>query len=68
MLRWCRYAKSVLDIYLTGYSNPLESSQALLQHYGWRSFDVDCSTDPAVGTWFASHVCSEDRGGDDRGL
>jgi hypothetical protein len=30
-------------------------TQGLLQHYGWRSFFVDLSSDAAVAAWFASH-------------
>lgn len=55
MLKWSRYAKNVLNTYLHGYGNQLEFTQALLQHYGWRSFYIDCSSNAAVSTWFASH-------------
>ncbi|WP_111732951.1 hypothetical protein [Roseovarius amoyensis] len=55
MLKWSRYAKNVLNGYLYGYADRLEFTQALLQHYGWRSFYIDCSSDSAVGAWFASH-------------
>lgn len=55
MLKWCRYAQNVLSAFLNDNSGYLGHTQALLQHYGWRSFFVDCSSDPTVGAWFASH-------------
>ncbi len=33
--------------------------QAILQHYGFRSFYLDCSASAAVSAWFASHRYSE---------
>ena len=59
MLKWSRYAKNVLDVFLQEHSGSLGFTQALLQHYGWRSFYVDCSSDPTVGAWFASHKYTE---------
>lgn len=59
MLKWCRYADNVLDTYIRAAGKPLTFSQALLQHYGRRSFYVDCSASAAVAAWFASHVYSE---------
>jgi hypothetical protein len=59
MLKWCRYAHNVLDTYIGTAGTSLTFSQALLQHYGWRSFYVDCSASAAVAAWFASHVYSE---------
>lgn len=59
MLKWSRYAKNVLDASLKERGDSFEFTQALLQHYGWRSFYIDCSSDPAVGAWFASHKYSD---------
>ena len=59
MVKWCRYADNVLDGYLGTAVTSLTYTQALLQHYGWRSFYVDCSARAAVAAWFASHVYSE---------
>lgn len=59
MLKWCRYADNVLDTYISAAGTSLAFTQALLQHYGWRSFYVDCSASAAVSAWFASHVYSE---------
>ena len=37
----------------------LELSQAILQHYGWRSFYVDLTKSPKIACWFASNIYSE---------
>ncbi|HEX8527326.1 hypothetical protein [Allosphingosinicella sp.] len=59
MLKWSRYAKNVLGVFIGKHGGSLEFSQALLQHYGWRSFYIDCSSSPAVGAWFAAHKYSD---------
>lgn len=59
MMKWSRYASNVLDAYIGEAGDSLGFTQALLQHYGWRSFYVDCSVTAAVAAWFASHVYSE---------
>jgi hypothetical protein len=59
MLKWSRYATNVLDVFIRDYDDPQAHNQALLQHYGWRSFYIDCSSNPAVGAWFASHKYSD---------
>jgi FRG domain. len=58
MLKWSQYAKNVLDVFVNGRTDSFEYQQALLQHYGWRSFFVDCSSNAAVSAWFASHSFS----------
>ncbi|HDW1745194.1 TPA: FRG domain-containing protein [Escherichia coli] len=55
MLKWSRYAKNVLSTTIGHHVNDFKFIQALLQHYGWRSFYIDCSSNAAVGAWFASH-------------
>ncbi|ATE67110.1 FRG domain-containing protein [Rhizorhabdus dicambivorans] len=59
MLKWSRYARNVLDVFIGRRDNHLDFEQALLQHYGWRSFYIDCSADPSVAAWFASHSYSD---------
>jgi hypothetical protein len=59
MLKWSRYATNVLEVFTKGQANTLEFDQALLQHYGWRSFYIDCSAEAGVGAWFAAHRYSE---------
>ena len=61
MLKWSLYASNVLDVFVASTDKSLDYNQALLQHYGWRSFYVDCSANPAVAAWFASHEYSNDR-------
>lgn len=55
MIKWHNYAKSILS---GSFGKELESftfTHAILQHYGWRSWYVDCTTSPHVAAWFASH-------------
>lgn len=61
MRRWACYAHDILYTLSTAPKPdvPLELSQALLQHYGWRSFFVDLSASPGVAAWFASHAFAE---------
>jgi FRG domain len=56
MLKWQHHAKEILRI-LSGHDSVSDGllSDALLQHYGWRSFYVDVTKSPAVAAWFASH-------------
>ncbi|CAH3577411.1 MULTISPECIES: FRG domain-containing protein [Klebsiella/Raoultella group] len=55
MMKWMRYSSKVLEALIGDQVNDFAYVQALLQHYGWRSFFVDCSSSPAVSAWFASH-------------
>ena len=57
MLRWGRYADEVLRAF-TGQHSNLALNQAILQHYGFRSFYLDCSDHPAVSAWFAGNQFS----------
>ncbi len=59
MQKWNRYCQNVLDTFIQEHRGDLAYQQALLQHYGWRSFYVDCTSSPAVAAWFASHSYSE---------
>ncbi len=64
MLKWSHYARSVIRAF-GGPSNyhdvELEFSQAVLQHYGWRSFYVDLTKSSHVACWFASNIYKEQR-------
>lgn len=60
MLKWCRYCQNVLDAFIPQYRDDFAYQQALLQHYGWRSFYVDCTSNPGVAAWFASQSYSEE--------
>ncbi|GEM_PF-3509403 len=57
MLRWARYAE-VLAAF-TGQHVNLPLNQAILQHYGFRSFYLDCSEMVAVPAWFAGNEYSD---------
>jgi FRG domain len=60
MVKWSQYAESVIRA-LQGPDQPEPSegrTQAILQHYGWRSFYIDATNNPAVAAWFASHEFS----------
>lgn len=62
MIKWIQYASSVIRA-LQGPGLPAPSearTQAILQHYGWRSFYIDATNNSAVAAWFASHKFSSD--------
>lgn len=59
MLRWSRYADEILSAFTAQHSN-LALNQAILQHYGFRSFFLDCSDHPAVSAWFAGNRYSDE--------
>lgn len=57
MQKWWHYCDEVmLSMFGPDSDRKLtfDESNALLQHYGWRSFYIDASKDPTVATWFAS--------------
>ncbi len=57
MLKWSHVAQAILTAFVKGYvgDSDLAVDQAILQHYGWRSFFLDASSNPAVAAWFAGH-------------
>lgn len=59
MGKWSYYASDLLEGWFGEKARSQEFSQAVLQHYGWRSFYIDVSSSPAVAAWFASHKYSE---------
>lgn len=63
MLKWSYYAALSIRTALGMTDNKLDLhySQAILQHYGWRSFYIDASASPFVSAWFASHQYSSNR-------
>lgn len=63
MLRWSHYSRFILAALLGRHERDvgIEFMQAVIQHYGWRSFYLDASSDPAVSAWFASHTFSSKR-------
>ena len=63
MLRWSHYARTILRAFTNGFddSDDLATDQAILQHYGWRSFFVDATSAPGVACWFAGHEYTTQR-------
>lgn len=57
MLKWWHYSRAILSTYVKGFDGltDLATDQAILQHYGWRSFFLDATADPAVACWFAAN-------------
>ncbi|WMD19142.1 FRG domain-containing protein [Achromobacter seleniivolatilans] len=57
MIKWSYYAKRALQHLVRGWKNTddIATNQAILQHYGFRSFFLDASGDPRVAAWFASN-------------
>lgn len=60
MLKWHHYSSNILRGMLGSAASDLALCQALLQHYGWRSFYIDVSTDPAVAAWFGAYQYHEE--------
>lgn len=46
-----------LSTYVKGFDGltDLATDQAILQHYGWRSFFLDATADASVACWFAAN-------------
>ncbi len=63
MLRWSHYAGAILRTFVKGFDDGADpaTDQAILQHYGWRSFFIDATSAPAVACWFAGHTFSTQR-------
>ncbi|WDG50454.1 FRG domain-containing protein [Pseudomonas chlororaphis] len=57
MIKWTYYAKRALQHLVRGWKDTGDTAtdQAILQHYGFRSFFLDASGDPRVAAWFASN-------------
>lgn len=63
MFKWSHYSKSLIRAFGGGNYHDLDLglSQAILQHYGWRSFFVDATKAPRIASWFAANKYSENR-------
>lgn len=57
MIKWAYYAKRALQHLVRGWkdTDDIATNQAILQHYGFRSFFLDATGDPRVAAWFASN-------------
>ena len=63
MFKWTHYAKAILRALGEGNYNDVDfkTSQAILQHYGWRTFYIDITKSENVAYWFASNAYSDKR-------
>lgn len=63
MIKWLHYASQILSKYVQGRTETLDlaTDQAVLQHYGWRSFFLDATGDARVAAWFASNKWSSSK-------
>ncbi|MCX6073359.1 MAG: FRG domain-containing protein [Campylobacterales bacterium] len=61
MFKWTHYSKAIIRAFtqLNYHEISSELSQAILQHYGWRSFYVDLTKSPQVACWFAVNQYNE---------
>ncbi|MCV6825160.1 MULTISPECIES: FRG domain-containing protein [Halocynthiibacter] len=57
MLKWWQYSRFILGTFVKSFdmASDLATDQAILQHYGWRSFFLDASSSAQVAAWFAGH-------------
>jgi hypothetical protein len=57
MLKWWHYSRAILSTYVKSFDGltDLATDQAILQHYGWRSFFLDATANPFVASWFAAN-------------
>ena len=63
MQKWLYFARALIRAVSGANYEDIsdEFVQAILQHYGWRSFYIDLTKSLAVACWFASHQHSEKR-------
>jgi len=63
MFKWIHYSKAIIRALGGGVYHriSLELSQAVLQHYGWRSFFVDLTKSPHIACWFAANEYDESK-------
>lgn len=61
MFKWTHYAKAILRAFsgISYFDIDIETSQAILQHYGWRSFYIDLTKSPHIACWFAANKYEE---------
>lgn len=66
MLKWWHYSRAILASYVKGSDGVSDDAtdQAILQHYGWRSFFLDATTDSLVACWFAANSCQSKPSGE----
>ena len=64
MFAWTHYSRALIRAFsgMNYHEIDLGTSQAILQHYGWRSFFVDLTKSFSVAGWFAANRYSESKG------
>ncbi|MBZ0099182.1 MAG: FRG domain-containing protein, partial [Taibaiella sp.] len=60
MFAWTHYSKLLLSTFskIDYFDQDKSRSQAILQHYGWRSFFIDLTRSFDVSCWFAANEFS----------
>lgn len=63
MFKWTHYAKAMIRAFsgCSYFDIDIETSQAVLQHYGWRSFYIDLTKTPHIACWFAANEYVEQK-------
>lgn len=63
MFKWTHYSKALIRAFGGGNYHDLDLglSQAILQHYGWRSFFIDLTKDAHIACWFAANKYIENK-------
>lgn len=63
MLKWWQYSRFILGTFVKSFdaASDIATDQAILQHYGWRSFFLDATSSPQVAAWFAGHEYKSNR-------
>ncbi|MGT2509748.1 FRG domain-containing protein [Cupriavidus basilensis] len=63
MQKWLHYASAILEVFVRGFDGTYDAPtyQAILQHYGWRSFFLDATSNVAVAAWFAGNKYRDDQ-------
>lgn len=63
MLKWYHYARTLLSTFVKEFAwdSDMAIDQAILQHYGWRSFFIDATESQTVAAWFAANEYKSNR-------
>ncbi len=63
MLKCSHYGRAIIRSFVKNFDeqDDLATDQAILQHYGWRSFFIDATSNPAVACWFAGFASESKR-------
>lgn len=53
MVNWQVYSKRLIKAFVNDFKQV--QADAVMQHYGYRSFFIDVTSDPLIAAWFALH-------------